>query len=210
VVALDERRHRRRIAALLDRLAAIERAAVEDVAEREARPSAAREEPESVTAGASRTLEPRAPAAVAEVDPRVAPRAPDSLEWLERVADRGLPAAHDERLELRAMRSVRGRLEQALTPAELADALFVSLRTLQRHLAGELACSPGELILAVKMREARRLLESGADQVQEVARRVGYDDPGHFTRRFKAYFGIAPGNLLASRSAAANARRPAA
>ena len=100
------------------------------------------------------------------------------------------------------MRAIHARLGEALAPGELAAALFVSLRSLQRHLGEALGCSPGELILAVKMREARRLLETGELQVQQVAHRVGYDDPAHFSRRFKAYFGLAP--VIAVESA----RRP--
>ncbi len=124
--------------------------------------------------------------------PWSAPAPPDPLEWLEHAVERPPSADANERLELSAVRAIHARLGATIAPGALAGALFVSLRTLQRHLVESLGCSPGELILAVKMREARRLLETGELQVQQVAHRVGYDDPAHFSRRFKAYFGLAP------------------
>ena len=178
----SERRHRRRIARLLDRITHLE----------SARPAVS----EAPAAPASE----RAPAA-----------ASDPIEWLERAAEHDAPGGDAHRpLELRAIRKIRDGLSTPLRPAELARALFVSLRTLERHLTEALACSPGELILAVKMREARRLLERSALQVQEIARRVGYDDPAHFSRRFKAYFGVAPAVFAAARAEAPGRARSVA
>ena len=77
--------------------------------------------------------------------------------------------------------------------------VHVSPRTLQRGIKDALHRSPRELILAVKMKEARRLLETGALRVSEVAYRVGFDNPDHFSRRFKAYHGVPPSALSRSR-----------
>lgn len=181
-VIADEWHHRRRIAVLLGRLATLE-----------AMPPPAREGvAEGAATGAGGAARARPPAS-----------RPEPLDYLERSAERAEDSGAHARLELRALKAILDRLDQPLSPAELSDQLFVSLRTLQRHLTGALACSPGELILAVKMREARRLLERGGLQVQEVARRVGYDDPAHFSRRFKAYHGASPTAIGAGREQAA-------
>ena len=97
-----------------------------------------------------------------------------------------------DRVDLRATCHVYEHLGQPMTPADLADGLNVSLRSLQRGLAGSLGCSPRELILAIKMREAKRHLLEGDARVQEAARAVGFDDPFHFSRRFKAYYRVSP------------------
>ena len=48
-------------------------------------------------------------------------------------------------------------LEDQVAPSfHLASELHVSLRTLQRHVTASLGCSPRELIVAVKMHEAKR------------------------------------------------------
>jgi AraC-like DNA-binding protein len=102
-----------------------------------------------------------------------------------------------DRVDLRATCHVYEHLEQPMTPGDLADGLNLSLRSLQRGLAGSLGCTPRELILAIKMREAKRLLVEGDARVQEAARAVGFDDPFHFSRRFKAYYRVSPTEMQA-------------
>ena len=87
------------------------------------------------------------------------------------------------------------RITVNLAPADLAAALCVSLRTLERGLASALDCTPSQLILAMKMREARRMLRSGRYRVGEVADRLGFPSQFHFSRRFKAYYRVPPSEL---------------
>ena len=197
VLALGEWRHRRRIAALLERIASIEPA-----------PSPARE-PGPPPTGPAAPASPAPRLAPPRAEP-AAPARPVALEWLEHVVAPGVAAGQPESLELRAMRAIHERLTAPLAPTELADALCVSLRTLERQLTEALGCTPSELILAVKMREARRLIARPELQVQEIARRVGYDDPAHFSRRFKAYFGLAPAACRQAAQRPAGVRLPAA
>jgi len=42
------------------------------------------------------------------------------------------------------------------------------------------------------MREARRLLLDGDLTIGEIAARLGYGDPGYFTRRFQAEHRLSP------------------
>ena len=100
----------------------------------------------------------------------------------------GLPGP--DRVDLRATIFVYEHLDQPLTPADLAGDLNLSLRSLQRGLSTSLGCTPRELILAVKMREAKRLLIDDELRVQEAARAVGFEDPFHFSRRFKTYYRV--------------------
>ncbi|HPC84275.1 MAG TPA: helix-turn-helix transcriptional regulator [Thermoanaerobaculaceae bacterium] len=86
-------------------------------------------------------------------------------------------------------------LTESITPNTLADELHVSLRTLERGLAVALDCTPSQLILAMKMREARRLLESGECRVAEVADRLGFANAFHFSRRFKSFYRTSPSEL---------------
>jgi len=83
-------------------------------------------------------------------------------------------------------------LEDGYRPAQLADDLFISLRTLERGLTEVFDCSPSQLITAMKMREAWRMLESGEYRVNEVASRLGFSSPFYFSRRFRTFFGSAP------------------
>jgi len=101
----------------------------------------------------------------------------------------GLPLADQ------AIVSIHARLGENLSPADLARELNVSLRSLERGLGFSLECTPRELILAVKMREARRLLESGELNVTGVAYRLGFSSPSHFSRRFRAFYKMPPSEI---------------
>lgn len=96
----------------------------------------------------------------------------------------------------RAIVAIHQRLDDPLSPAQLADTLNVSLRSLERVLAAALECTPRQLILTVKMREARSLLATGKLRIGEVAFRLGYPSAGHFSTRFRSFFGCPPSSLL--------------
>ena len=84
------------------------------------------------------------------------------------------------------------RLDEVVRPSDLADELHVSLRTLQRGLDRALGCTPNELILTVKLREARRLLASGQLRVGEVAHRLAFADAAHLSRRYRQFYRCPP------------------
>jgi AraC-like DNA-binding protein len=104
-----------------------------------------------------------------------------------------------------AILAIYQRLGDNVTPAMTAEALHVSLRTLERGLAVALECTPSQLVVAVKMREARRMLAGEGMRVAEVAERLGFANPFHFSRRFKAFYGVAPSELRAEAAAARTA-----
>jgi len=91
---------------------------------------------------------------------------------------------------------IHDNLHRALTPGEMAAELRVSLRTLQRVLAAALDCTPRQLIIAMKMRAARRLLLSGDYRVNEVAYRLGFSSAAHFSTRFRSFYRIPPSRLI--------------
>jgi AraC-like DNA-binding protein len=90
---------------------------------------------------------------------------------------------------------VHRNIEENVAPAAIAEELFVSLRTLERGLSVALDCTPSQLILAMKMREARRLLEVGEGRVADVAERLGFANAFHFSRRFKSFYRVSPSEL---------------
>ncbi len=89
---------------------------------------------------------------------------------------------------------IHKRIEENVTPHQLAWELCVSLRTLERGLGLALACTPRQLILAMKMREARAMLLQGR-KVGDVAGRLGFTNPFHFSRRFKDFYHVSPSEM---------------
>lgn len=105
------------------------------------------------------------------------------------------PGGETVSLADQAIVCIHRHLEANVQPAQVAGELFVSLRTLERGLAMTLDCTPRQLIVAMKMREARRLLLDGRHRVADVAERLGFADPFHFSRRFKAFYGASPSEV---------------
>jgi AraC-like DNA-binding protein/membrane protein implicated in regulation of membrane protease activity len=177
VVALRERYHRRRRNELQKRLADLEGILI----------GLSTTTPASTVRAAVGSSD-----STIQSNEEVVPRGPLStaISILRHDLGPGLPGP--DRVDLRATVFVYDHLDQPVTPADLAGDLNLSLRSLQRGLSTSLGCTPRELILAVKMREAKRLLLDDEHRVQEAARAVGYEDPFHFSRRFKSYYGMSP------------------
>jgi AraC family chemosensory pili system transcriptional regulator ChpD len=95
-----------------------------------------------------------------------------------------------------AVVSIYRAIEDPLRPSDLARELCVTLRTLQRGVGRTLGCTPNQLILTIKMREARRMLASGELRVGEVAHRLGFADTAHLTRRYRTFYRCPPSQHL--------------
>lgn len=74
---------------------------------------------------------------------------------------------------------------------DIADDCGLTIRTLQRRLAQQQTTFSDvreQLICA----EAERLLEQSEYRIEEIALRVGYTDPSHFSRAFRRWTGSSP------------------
>ncbi|MBW6433835.1 helix-turn-helix domain-containing protein [Actinoplanes hulinensis] len=113
-----------------------------------------------------------------------------------------------ETLLTRIRAHVRHHLtDPGLTPARIAAAHNISLRQLYKLCAGA-GLSLEQWIINERLRGARHdLLHPGHQHrpVTAIAHSWGFRDVTHFTRRFKARYGLTPTQL---RRASADARRP--
>lgn len=74
---------------------------------------------------------------------------------------------------------------------ELTDVFFISLSTLNRRFIKHLHITPKAYLAAVKLANAKRMLDNGKS-VTRVCSDCGYADSSHFIRVFKKKFGITP------------------
>lgn len=84
--------------------------------------------------------------------------------------------------------------EADLDPARIAAEHNISLRYLHMQFARQ-GLHVHEWIIRERLESARRVLASNLAQaptIAAVARRVGFSDPGHFARRFRAAYGLSP------------------
>ena len=79
-----------------------------------------------------------------------------------------------------------------ITLASLADRANLSMSHFSVLFKAHFGLAPIEYLIEQRMHTASILLRDGNRSVADVARAVGYDDPFHFSRRFKARFNVSP------------------
>jgi AraC-like DNA-binding protein len=79
-----------------------------------------------------------------------------------------------------------------LSIEDLEKGMDMSKMQLYRKLKNVTSLSGNEFIRSVRLKESKSLLQNGEFNISEVAYRVGFNDPGYFTRAFKKQFGKSP------------------
>ena len=92
----------------------------------------------------------------------------------------------------RAWQMMRDNLEQPFSISQLAKSVGMSESSLKRTFRSMYGASIFSSFQRHRMSEARKLLEESKYNVAEVAYRVGYANPSHFSRAFSRYFGVPP------------------
>ena len=87
----------------------------------------------------------------------------------------------------------------AVSLSTLAEVASLSPFYFARAFNEEIGLPPHAYLEGVRIRRARQLLDRGED-LASVALAAGYCDQSHFTRRFKRFLGITPGQYVGSRS----------
>ncbi|MFT5111355.1 MAG: transcriptional regulator GlxA family with amidase domain [Parasphingorhabdus sp.] len=111
---------------------------------------------------------------------------------------------HPQRMNVEARTGVRhagllecielmeANLEQPLTPSELSSMIGVSKRQLERLFRRHLNTTPARYYLGLRLTEAKRLLEQSSMPVIDVAIACGFNSAGHFSYRYRSYYGVSP------------------
>lgn len=84
------------------------------------------------------------------------------------------------------------RLEQPVAINDLADAMHVSYRTLNRRFIETTGMAPLAYLQALKIERCKELLESSNADFESITARVGYEDASSFRRLFKRMTGLSP------------------
>jgi len=101
-----------------------------------------------------------------------------------------------ERLK-RAVRLMEQNLEMPLSTHELAAAVGISGRQLERLFGKHLHTSPKQYYVELRLRRARNLLMQTDAPVIQIALSCGFVSHSHFTRRYKQAYGTTPHKVRA-------------
>lgn len=90
---------------------------------------------------------------------------------------------------------MEANIEQPLSTPELAEMISLSKRQLERLFRAHLKTTPTHYYQQIRLRAARKLLEQTTMTILEVALACGFASAGHFSKRFRAYFGQSPSEV---------------
>ncbi len=92
---------------------------------------------------------------------------------------------------------VEANLEEGVRIGDLAREIGISAGYLHRIFRDSTGQTPVAFINERRIRRAREILEREAASMAEIALRVGFQSPSHFTRIFQAATGISPSHYRA-------------
>ncbi|MEM8838262.1 MAG: GlxA family transcriptional regulator [Pseudomonadota bacterium] len=98
-------------------------------------------------------------------------------------------------LMTRAMTLMSAHIEEPLSIVDIAEKLGTSQKELERRAKAELDASPRTVYRHLRLSAVRRLVETTALPVSEIAVRGGYENTSAMTRAFKQEFGMTPSAL---------------
>ncbi len=99
---------------------------------------------------------------------------------------------HSDQLVKKVQDYIENNFQQALSVSALATQVNITPRTLNRRFQSALNLRPIEYIQAVRIEQAKRLLESRDVSIKSLADQVGYSDISSFTRLFKRATELTP------------------
>jgi len=103
---------------------------------------------------------------------------------------------HAEALQ-RVVNALQEQPQRPWTVAGMARLAGLGERRFREVFTARTGRPPKRFLDQLRLRLAEHLLCATAQSVGEVARQVGYQDAFHFSRSFRAYFGVAPSQLTA-------------
>lgn len=111
-------------------------------------------------------------------------------EMIVRASSERLPLAHPS--VVAAINLIRASSNAPYGTDQIAVAIGISRRSLERRFATAMGQTVHDFIVDVRLRHAKRLLRRSDGSIGEVARQCGYSAPSAFSRMFEAREGCRP------------------
>ncbi|MFC4350995.1 GlxA family transcriptional regulator [Fodinicurvata halophila] len=94
---------------------------------------------------------------------------------------------------------MKQNIEEPLSSAELAAAVGLSVRHLERLFHGTFQAAPQKVYRSLRLQEARRLVHFTELSITEISIATGFDSCSHFARCFRGEFDMTPSSWRRSR-----------
>lgn len=109
-------------------------------------------------------------------------------------ASMAVNVVHDDGLVLKCQTWLADNYERADVITGAARISGLPKRTFDRRFKAATGYSPLAYVQALRIEEAKQMLETGSAPVDAVGREVGYEDASSFSRLFRRLTGISPGD----------------
>lgn len=124
------------------------------------------------------------------------PRLKKYVDRLEYLTDRRL---------VDIVKYIQANLNGDLSNKVLANVAFVSEDYVGQFFKSMTGTNLQDFIEGQRLQQARRLLQTRPDSIQEISREVGFRDPAYFSRRFKMRFGMNANTIRGIKASDGNA-----
>lgn len=98
------------------------------------------------------------------------------------------------------LRFIEKNLHQRTSTRQLATMLSMSEKYFILYFRQALGITPGKYMHRLRLRQAKQLLLQEHLTVKQTAERLGYSDPYTFSKAFKAWYKVSPGELRSTTS----------
>ena len=92
----------------------------------------------------------------------------------------------------KAIEIMRNRIDRPISPSEIAHELGITVRQIQRLFGRYLNTTPKKYFMDMRLERARHLLLQTEGAITEVALACGFENLGHFSRIYRAAYGVSP------------------
>jgi len=103
------------------------------------------------------------------------------------------PHRHEDAVIGACQTWIAGHYEIANPVARMVRHSGLAERTFKRRFRAATGYTPVAYVQALRIEEAKHMLETTGDPTDEIGRAVGYEDSSHFRRLFKRLAGVTPG-----------------
>ncbi len=111
---------------------------------------------------------------------------------------------HDSRL-LDCIAIMEANHEQPLLTHEIASAVGLSIRQIERLFQQHLNVTPIRYYLDLRITHAKQLLEQTSSSLMDISLQTGFSSPSHFSQHFRKRFGLTPKQYRLQQSSPKNA-----
>lgn len=100
--------------------------------------------------------------------------------------------AQQDKVIEKAKAYILQHIDASVTLAEVAKAVHLNMNYFSEYFREKTGETFSQFVIRSRMEEAKRMLMSPEVKVQDIADRLGYENPRYFSRAFKQLVGMTP------------------